>query len=170
MFPGLYHLRACLPFYRINKKVLSAGRERRAMILQEYLDEVEWKWSDPINSYTKESVIQADTKTVDEDNVLGSIYKKLKIVIPKVRFENRDLDFVVSFIKRTTRDLDEDGEGLNVIVSVDEAAADADPGLGGPDPVVEDDALGGFDDPDAGLGDPEAGPEAAEAEGERQSY
>lgn len=107
---------------RVNKKIFEAGRERRNTIYQEYLDEVEWKWSDPINAYRAENIIKSDVETVDQSKVLGGIYKKLQIVIPKVRFEDRDLDFVVDFIKRTTRDLDEEGEGLNVIVSVNDQA------------------------------------------------
>jgi tetratricopeptide (TPR) repeat protein len=133
---------------RVNKKVHAAAKERRKTIIQEYLDEVEWKWSDPINAYTNETVIKAPTKTVNNENVLGNIYKKLKIVIPKVRFEDRDLEFVVDFIKRTTRDLDDEGEGLNVIVSVDNGAGAPAPEAAAPEP----DAFG--DEPAAdGLGD-----------------
>ena len=134
---------------RTNRKLFEAGRMRRNMQYQEYLDEVEWKWSDPINAYRTEAVLKSDVKSVDQDKILGGIYKKLQIVIPKVRFEDRDLDFVVDFIKRTTRDLDEEGEGLNVIVSVNDA--------GGNDPAVDapvDDGLG--DALDAPLDDPAA--------------
>ena len=132
---------------RTNRKLFEAGRMRRNMQYQEYLDEVEWKWSDPINSYRTEAVIKADVKSVDQNKILGGIYRKLQIVIPKVRFEDRDLDFVVDFIKRTTRDLDDEGEGLNVIVSVNDAGAN--------DPAVDapvDDGLG--DALDAPLEDP----------------
>ena len=145
--------------YRINKKIHISGKERRRMIRQEFLDEVEWKWSDPINAYTNESVIETKTETVDEDAVLGKIYRKLKIVIPKVRFEDRDLEFVVDFIKRKTRELDDEGEGLNVIVSVDDAGAPAgDAPDAGPDAGLGDGDLGGFDEPA-----PDAGPDAGAA-------
>lgn len=127
---------------RTNRKLFEAGRMRRNMQYQEYLDEVEWKWSDPINAYRTEAVIKADVKSVEQDKVLGGIYKKLQIVIPKVRFEDRDLDFVVDFIKRTTRDLDEEGEGLNVIVSVNDAGGAAAPGVDAPAVDALDDALG----------------------------
>jgi hypothetical protein len=46
------------------------------------------------------------------------ITEKLKIVIPKVRFENRDLDFAADFLKRISRDLDADGVGINIIILV----------------------------------------------------
>ena len=126
---------------RTNRKLFEAGRMRRNMQYQEYLDEVEWKWSDPINAYRTEAVIKSDVKSVDQDKILGGIYKKLQIVIPKVRFEDRDLDFVVDFIKRTTRDLDEEGEGLNVIVSVNDNRAN-DPAVDAPPADDLGDALG----------------------------
>jgi type II secretory pathway component GspD/PulD (secretin) len=124
--------------YRTNTKILAAGKQRRENAYQEYLDEVEWKWSDPINIYSTESILKPDVKSIDANSQVGKIYKKLQIVIPKVRFDDRDLDFVVDFIKRTTRDLDDEGEGLNVIVSVDGGNSPA------PAPAaVEDDGLGG---------------------------
>ncbi len=45
--------------------------------------------------------------------------KKLRIVIPKVRFENRDITFVEDFLKRVTRDLTNDGQGVNIIIRLD---------------------------------------------------
>ena len=138
-----YNQEAVNLLLRVNKKVHVAGKERRRTIIQELIDEVEWKWSDPINAYSTESIIKAPTKTVEEDRVLGNIYKKLKIVIPKVNFKNRDLGFVVSWIKRKTKDFDEDGEGLNIIVSVDNNSPEEAP--------AEDDGLDGgdaFDTPD----------------------
>ncbi|MCH2209370.1 MAG: hypothetical protein MK132_26390 [Lentisphaerales bacterium] len=44
------------------------------------------------------------------------IGKILQISIPKVRLKNRDIDFVVDFIRRTSRDLNEEGVGLNIVV------------------------------------------------------
>ncbi|MCH2205118.1 MAG: hypothetical protein MK132_04505 [Lentisphaerales bacterium] len=130
--------------YKTNRKILEAGQQRRENSYQEFIDEVEWKWSDPINIYSTDSEIKTDVSVVDASTQVGKIYKKLQIVIPKVRFEDRDLDFVVDFIKRTTRDLDEEGEGLNVIVSVDSEAAAAPAGIDD-DPLADD--LDEFDEP-----------------------
>ena len=79
-----YNEEAVNLLFRINKKILAAGKERHRMIRQEFIDEVLWKWSDPIVAYSKEDVIKAETETVDDDSTLGGIYKKLQIVIPKV--------------------------------------------------------------------------------------
>lgn len=129
-----YNERAVNLLYRVNKKIHEVGKQRRKNSYQEYLDEVEWKWSDPINIYSNDATIKPDVENVDANTKVGKIYKKLQIVIPKVRFDNRNLDFVVDFIKRSTRDLDEEGEGLNVIVSVDnkeqQAAAPIEDDLG----------------------------------------
>ena len=130
--------------YKVNRKIFEAGQQRRKTSYQEYIDEVEWKWSDPINIYSANNEINTNVSTVDANTQVGKIYRKLQIVIPKVRFEDRDLDFVVDFIKRTTRDLDEEGEGLNVIVSVD-SAAQASPVDVDDDPLADD--FDGFDEP-----------------------
>ena len=45
--------------------------------------------------------------------------RKLNIVIPKVRFVDRKLAFIADFLKRTSRDLDEEGEGLNILFKAD---------------------------------------------------
>ena len=45
--------------------------------------------------------------------------KKLNIIIPKVRFVNRKLDWIVDMLKRTSRDLDEEGEGINILLKAD---------------------------------------------------
>jgi general secretion pathway protein D len=106
--------------YKINKKIHLAGKDRKAMIRQELIDEVEWKWSDPINNYNNQKVVRDDTDLDKKDKVLGKIYQKLKIVIPKVRFENESLEFVVEWIKKKTKELDPDkGEGVNIIIAVD---------------------------------------------------
>ena len=55
-------------------------------------------------------------KSISKDLIL--ITEKLKLVIPKVRFNNKKLNFVVDSLKRTTRDLDPKKEGLNVIVGL----------------------------------------------------
>lgn len=46
------------------------------------------------------------------------VAQKLKLILPKVRFEDRELDFVVDFLKRATKGLDPKKEGLNVIINV----------------------------------------------------
>ena len=38
-----------------------------------------------------------------------------KIIIPKVRFEDRDAAFIIDFIKRTSRDLSDDQIGINIL-------------------------------------------------------
>lgn len=45
--------------------------------------------------------------------------QQLRVTIPKVRFIDRDLDFFVDFIRRVTRDLDKEGESLNVFITAD---------------------------------------------------
>ena len=44
--------------------------------------------------------------------------KQLNLIIPKVRFMDRDLDFAVDFLKRISRDLSKDEVGINIILSV----------------------------------------------------
>jgi hypothetical protein len=47
-----------------------------------------------------------------------SVKEKLQLVIPKVRFENKDLNFAVKFIKVQSKNLSADDVGLNVIILV----------------------------------------------------
>ena len=44
------------------------------------------------------------------------ISKNLNVVIPKIRLNNRDLLFVVDFIRRKSRDLSDEGEGINIVL------------------------------------------------------
>ena len=47
------------------------------------------------------------------------VEKILSIVIPKIRFEDRNIEFAVDFFKRKTRELSEDGDGLNIIFKIE---------------------------------------------------
>jgi hypothetical protein len=73
--------------------------------LQDQVEELE-KVAGKAQSQFPKPDAKVRTKTINKLNT---------IVIPKIRFEDRDLDFVVDFLKRTSRDLDEDGEGLNIV-------------------------------------------------------
>jgi hypothetical protein len=59
------------------------------------------------------------------DNVLGNIYSKLKIIIPKVRFEDISLEDAVQFLKVKSTELDPEKEGLSMIFALDEAAPES---------------------------------------------
>ena len=47
-----------------------------------------------------------------------SVKEKLQLVIPKVRFKNKDLNFAVKFLKIQSKNLSADDVGLNVILLV----------------------------------------------------
>lgn len=52
------------------------------------------------------------------NNNLKEIHDKLKLIIPKVRFEDQGLKLVIDFLQRTTKDLDPKNKGLNFIVKI----------------------------------------------------
>ena len=56
-----------------------------------------------------------DKEMPQKERANSKIEKQLEIVIPKVRFEDRDSDFIVDFLKRTTKDLSDDQTGLNIL-------------------------------------------------------
>ena len=62
-----------------------------------------------------EGKINLSEKKIQLNEKNSKVDKQFKIIIPKVRFEDRDTDFVVDFIKRTSRDLSEDNSGLNIL-------------------------------------------------------
>lgn len=131
----------------VNRKLGTAARQRFETSYQEYLAQVEWKWSEPINRYRALDEITSDVKIAKNEKTLSGIYKKLQIVIPKVRFVDKDLAFVVDFIKRNTREMSVDGEGLNIFVAVkpeEIESAEVDP--------ENEDAEEAFDD-EEGFGD-----------------
>jgi hypothetical protein len=53
--------------------------------------------------------------TIGATETKGKMNDKLKIVIPRVNLKNVTIEQALDFLKRTTRDLDVDGEGINFV-------------------------------------------------------
>lgn len=101
----------CFFKFEINQRLIRIEREleskdispKELSLIKKRLRDV----SDYFYEQTRETPVEIRSAKIE---------KKLDIIIPKVRFIDRDVEFIADFIKRTTRDLDEEGEGLNIIL------------------------------------------------------
>lgn len=55
----------------------------------------------------------------------NKMLEKLKIVIPKVRFENHSIADVTSFIKKMSKNLDPESKGINIVLMKDASESKA---------------------------------------------
>ena len=72
-----------------------------------------------IKTEFKEIKLLLESKKQKANSDESEVEKSLAVIIPKVRFENRDLDFAVDYLKRRTRDLRGGRNGLNIIASAE---------------------------------------------------
>ena len=142
---------------RVNEKLFISGRSRRIATVQERIDEVEWKWSLPIQSdiFGTTDRISDDSKIPISDDAT-KITEKLKLIIPRFKQNTTNIEDVIEALREEARKQDPDKTGLNIIYRSAQNSAPA-----GGAPAVPDAPAGG-DDPfgDDPFGDPAAEPAA----------
>jgi tetratricopeptide (TPR) repeat protein len=153
-----YNINATRFLKRINDKFQQTGLERRRVMRAERIAEIIWKWNDPVTPLVtptgKNPASSPVTKTAIEAE---GIREKLdNIIIPRISFEEATIHSVITYLKQRSKDLDPDGEGVNIFLQltgsnptpVDDA---------GPGDNIDDFAVPVDDDPfadDAAGGDP----------------
>ena len=120
-----YNIVATRYLQRINEKLLEAGKERRDVMTMERIAEIKWKWNDPVTPLVSPDVIIEGAKPVKKISRVGEgIWAKLDtIVIPKISFEDATINSVVKYLKTRSRELDPDGEGVNIFLQLEAPAA-----------------------------------------------
>ena len=157
---------------RVNDRIFTSGRARRIATVQERIDEVEWKWSLPINNELLNSTDRiSEAGKIPLTSDLDKIAEKLKIIIPRFKQNTTSLEDVIEALREEARKQDPEKLGLNIIYRPAEnnapvADAPVDPAGGdgfGDDPFA-DDPFGGDEQPA-----PDAGGDIV-AEGGQKSF
>lgn len=119
-----YNVEATRFLKRINEKLLEAGNERREVMSAERVAEIKWKWNDPVTPLVSPEVVVEGSQPVKKLHRAGEgIWAKLEnIVIPKISFEDANINSVVKYLKNRSRELDPDGEGVNIFLQLAQAA------------------------------------------------
>ena len=105
----------CFDLFRINELLQGIKNQLKEKGIQnEELNKRLKNIDDLINDEFNSNLLLAEKEL--------KLNTKLNLVIPKVRFVDRDLDSIVDFIRRTSRDLDIKGESINLVVKADIAS------------------------------------------------
>ena len=117
-----YNIEATRYLRRINEKLLDAGVERRSVMASERIAEIKWKWNDPVTPLVSPDVVIEGAQPVKKIHKGGEgIWAKLEnIIIPKISFEEATIHAVVKYLKSRSRELDPDGEGVNIFLQLEE--------------------------------------------------
>lgn len=154
-----YEVRAMRLLRVINKRIDKVARDRRVATASERLAEVSWKWNEPVTPLLGRAVDRAEGGPVLKLPGDSKLQQKLQqIRFPSIDFQEAPITTVVEYFKRMSVDLDEDGEGINILLYLTPpgglASAPATPAPAAPAPAEEfpfDDMGGGgfFDEPAA---------------------
>lgn len=113
-----YHLKAINYIKQINDKMYDAGTQRLDLTITERLAEAEWKYVSPILPRTlageKEPI---GGEAILKDEGTSAIQKKLEeIIIDHIEFEEVTIPTVVKYLKNRSKDLDPEGQGVNIFL------------------------------------------------------
>ena len=122
-----YNIVATRYLHRINEKLLESGKERRDVMTMERIAEIKWKWNDPVTPLVSPDVVIEGAKPVKKIGRIGEgIWAKLdNIIIPKISFEEATIQSVVKYLKTRSRELDPDGEGVNIFLQLEKFEPEA---------------------------------------------
>lgn len=160
---------------RIYLKMISIGKQRRSLAVSEAIDEASWKPVAPILlSAATEAGDEVTVAPVAKKDVTKSLKNKLdSIKIKSLVYEDTPLDEVVKNLRRLSRELDEDKEGVNFVLRFDEKSADeaAGEGEGGGNKAAaaEEGEEGGEENAEEGGEEKAAAAEGEEEGGEDES-
>lgn len=167
-----YEVRAIRQLNRISDRFIEVAHEKHATITRERLAEVAWKWAEPVTPLLAGPGAPTVGRVVRKTEETGIRAKLDNIRIPEIRFDDVPIPDVIEVLKRRSRELDPDGEGVNIFLRLAppgaESAATAStpaaaPGFGEPAAAPggfgAEPAWGGFgDDAAGGFGAPAAAP------------
>ncbi len=115
-----YNDRATRLLRLINEKLLEAGKQRREVMNAERIAEIKWKWNDPVTPLVSPDIVIEGSQPVKKFSRAGEgIWAKLEnIIIPKISFEEATIHAVIKYLKTRSRELDPDGEGVNIFLQL----------------------------------------------------
>ncbi len=119
-----YEVRAMRRLRAIHERLVNLSEERREATVRERIAEVSWKWNEPVTPLLSEGEGPGRTRVAKPDES-GLMRKLEEIVIPTIDFEEATIQTVVEFLKKKSRELDPDGEGVNIILYEEPAGARA---------------------------------------------
>lgn len=119
-----YQIVAIRMMRRIYEHLRTVGEESRLATEAERLAEVKWKWTEPV-SVMGAGPLEPRAPTRRET---AGIHAKLEnIIFPRIDFEEATIHQVVRFLRERSRDLDPEGEGVNIVLKLDVDTAPAEP-------------------------------------------
>ncbi len=115
-----YNISATQFLKRINEKLIDAAAERHKVMVADRMAEVKWKWNDPVAPLVSPEVIVDSSQPIRKMLRAGEgIWSKLEnIIIPKIIFEEAGIHSVIKYLKSRSRELDPDGEGVNIFLQL----------------------------------------------------
>lgn len=116
-----YNMEATRYLQSIYDELHQDAQERRWAMIKERTAEIEWKWVDPVAPLerpTNPSEIASQQPRVDDEDDIR--WKLENIIIPKLTFEEATIQNVVTFLKERSKDLDIEGEGVNIFLRLDQ--------------------------------------------------
>ncbi|MCF7855341.1 MAG: hypothetical protein K9N51_11135 [Candidatus Pacebacteria bacterium] len=117
-----YHLPAIRYLRRIHEKVRAVGEERRLATEAERLSETVWTWSEPVSLMKGQEWTGVQRPVTKEKT---GIYAKLdEIIFPQIDFEEATVHQVVRYLRDKSKELDPEGEGVNILLQLTPAGAD----------------------------------------------
>ena len=167
-----YHTKAMRWLRKINEELKETAAKRKESTLAKRMAQVRWKWQEPVTTM-EAGAPEAEGGETPVSKEGGLRQKLQNIVIPKINFDSARVPDVIRFLQDKSKDLDEEGQGVNFMLRLSqqdaggsgsgETAPSGGSGTGGPGGGEE---FGGFGDEDleefeGGGGD--SGADAAES-------
>ncbi len=111
-----YNSKASHLLAKLYKDLTVVGDKRRENDRLERMGEVQWKWVEP--------VLPVPAKRPDEiepvqENGMSTLSEKMeKMVMPEIAFNQVDIQAAVKYLKQQSQQLDPEGMGVNIILSL----------------------------------------------------
>ncbi len=130
-----FHQEATHLRIRCSNAMRQVGSLRHRNTITEMNAESDSRWLEPVSSSAAKSAVRRETRQVNPDSSVGEINRVLNLVVPKIKYENENIEQVVRDLAKKSRDLDPEKRGLNIILNAGTASAPVvvDPTVPAPD-------------------------------------
>lgn len=157
-----YQMEAIRGLRKIHEKLSEVSFEKRQTTVEELMAEVRWKWNEPVTPLLAGPATTGTGNEIRKSEDESGIRSKLdSIIIPSISFpQQTKVEDIVFNLRQRSRDLDPDGEGVNILLQLDpnvkggatEPLADAyDTAFPENDGFGAEFGGGGFDTPEFGM-------------------
>jgi len=128
-----YHQEANFLKIRCSHAMRQVGNLRHRNTITELNAESDNRWLEPVSSAASKPAAKHDTRQVNAESSVGEINRVLNIVVPKIKYENENIEEVVRDLAKKSRNLDSEKRGLNIILNNGSGAAAVVPAV---DPAI----------------------------------